>query len=138
MAAQRPVRHKTSSLVVSDRWDLTHLVKNPLNDLERHVEALDAQVAQVESARPRLQATIAGSDFQSILRITESIAEGSARLGAFAYLWFSENTTNPQARSFKSQVEERLTAIHNRLLFLDLWWQGVDHENAARTDGRHR
>jgi oligoendopeptidase F len=132
MAAQRPVRHKTSSLVVSDRWDLTHLVKNPLNDLERHVEALDAQVAQVESARHRLQATIAGSDFQSILRITESIAEGSARLGAFAYLWFSENTTNPQARSFKSQVEERLTAIHNRLLFLDLWWQGIDHENAAR------
>jgi len=22
--------------------------------------------------------------------------------------------------------------VNNRLLFLDLWWQGVDHENAAR------
>src|SRR5512139_1932175 len=132
MIARRPVRHKTSSLKISDRWDLTHLVKNPLDDLERHLETLDAQVTQVESARPRLQATMAGSDFRSILKLTESIAEGSARLGAFAYLWFSENTKNTKALSLKSQVEKRLTAVHNRLLFLDLWWQSVDSDNAAR------
>ncbi|MDF0674554.1 MAG: M3 family oligoendopeptidase [Nitrospira sp.] len=132
MIARHPIRQKTSSPAVSDRWDLTHLVKNPLNDLARHLEALDEQVVQVESARPRLQATMAGSDFRSILTLTESIAESSARLGAFAYLWFSENTKNTKARSFKSQVEERLTAVNNRLLFLDLWWQGVDKENAAR------
>ncbi|MFZ1804063.1 MAG: oligoendopeptidase F, partial [Nitrospira sp.] len=132
MAAKHPVRHKTSTSLVSNQWDLTHLVKNPLKDLEQHLAALDAQVVQVESARPRLQATMASAEFRSILKITESIAEGSARLGAFAYLWFSENTKNTQARSFKSQVEERLTGITNRLLFLDLWWQGVDHKNAAR------
>ncbi|HWG95660.1 MAG TPA: oligoendopeptidase F, partial [Nitrospira sp.] len=132
MIAKRSVRHKTSSPVMSDRWDLTHLAKNPLNDLDRHLKALDAQVVQVESARPQLQATMASSDFRSILRLTESIAESSARLGAFAYLWFSEDTKNTKARSFKSQVEERLTAVHNRLLFLDLWWQGIDNENAAR------
>lgn len=132
MIAKRPVQHKTPSLLVSDRWDLTHLVKNPVDHLERHLEALDAQVIQVESARPRLQATMASSDFRSILMLTESIAKGSARLGAFAYLWFSEDTKNTKARSFKSQVEERLTAVSNRLLFLDLWWQGVDNENAAR------
>ncbi len=132
MIAKRPVRHKSSSLVVSDRWDLTHLVKDPQRDLAPSLEALDAQVAQVESARPRLHAAMASSDFRSILTLTESIAEGSARLGAFAYLWFSENTKNTRARSFKSQVEERLTALHNRLLFLDLWWQSVDDESAAR------
>jgi oligoendopeptidase F len=132
MAAKHPVRHKTSTSFISNQWDLTPLVKNPLKGLERHVAALDAQVVQVESARPRLQATMASVDFHSILKLTESIAEGSARLGAFAYLWFSENTKNTQARSFKSQVEERLTGINNRLLFLDLWWQGVDQENAAR------
>ena len=86
MAAGRPVRHKSSTSFSSDRWDLTHLVKDPLTDLERHLAALETQVAQVESARPRLQATMASSDFQPILKLTESIAEGSARLGAFAYL----------------------------------------------------
>src|SRR5215831_12147727 len=84
MIARHPIRQKTSSPAVSDRWDLTHLVKNPLNDLARHLEALDEQVVQVESARPRLQATMASSDFRSILTLTESIAESSARLGAFA------------------------------------------------------
>ena len=132
MAARHPVRRKTSTSRVSDRWDLTHLVKDPLKNLEQHLAALDAQVTQVESARPRLQETMASSEFQSVLKLTESIAEGSARLGAFAYLWFSENTKDTQARSFKSQVEERLTTVNNRLLFLDLWWQGVDRENAAR------
>lgn len=132
MAARHPVRHKTSTSLVSSQWDLTHLIKNPLKDLDRHLATLDAQVAQVELARPRLQATMASADFHSILKLTESIAEGSARLGAFAYLWFSENTKNTQARSFKAQVEERLTTVNNRLLFLDLWWQGVDQENAAR------
>ncbi|MBI5672931.1 MAG: M3 family oligoendopeptidase [Nitrospirae bacterium] len=132
MAARHPVRHKTSTSLVSSQWDLTHLIKNPLKDLDRHLAALDAPVVQVELARPRLQATMASADFHSILKLTESIAEGSARLGAFAYLWFSENTKNTQARSFKAQVEERLTTVNNRLLFLDLWWQGVDQENAAR------
>jgi oligoendopeptidase F len=75
---------------------------------------------------------MASSDFQSILKLAESIAEGSARLGAFAYLWFSENTKDARSRSFKSQVEERLTELHNRLLFFDLWWQSVDDVNAAR------
>ncbi|CUS39928.1 M3 family oligoendopeptidase [Candidatus Nitrospira nitrificans] len=132
MAVRHPVPRKTSTSLLSDRWDLTHLVKDPLKNLKRHLAALDAQVMRIESARPRLQATMASADFHSILKLTESIAEGSARLGAFAYLWFSENTTNTHARSFKSQVEERLAGITNRLLFLDLWWQGVDQKNAAR------
>jgi oligoendopeptidase F len=101
MAARRPVRRKTSTSILSDRWDLTHLIKDPLKDLERHLAALDSQVTQVESARPRLQATMASADFQSILKSTESIAEHSARLSAFAYLWFSENTKNTKARSVK-------------------------------------
>lgn len=132
MIVRRQVRQKTASLVVSDRWNLTHLVKSPVHNFEKHVEALETLVVQVESARPRLQPAMAGADFRSILKLTESIADGAARLGAFAYLWFSENTAQTKARSFKSQVEQRLTAIHNRLLFLDLWWQGVDPENAAR------
>ncbi len=132
MATRRPVLGNTSGATVSDRWDLTHLVKDPLKDLERQLADLDAQVTQVESARPRLQATMASHDFRSILKLTESIAEGSARLGAFAYLWFSENTREATSRSFKTQVEERLTALNNRLLFVDLWWQEVDDVNAER------
>ena len=132
MAARRSVRRKPTTSLVPDRWNLTDLIKNPTKDLEQHLGAIEAQVSQVEAARAHLQATMPSADFRSILKLTESITEASHRLGAFAYMWFSENTKNAEARSFKSRVEERLTALSNRLLFFELWWQGVDIPNAER------
>ncbi|GKS65730.1 oligoendopeptidase F [Nitrospira sp.] len=135
MAAQRQARQprrKTSTPSAHNRWDLSDLVKKPPIDVERSLVELGKLVGQVESARPQLQATMSSQDFLAILRLTESIAEISNRLGAFAYLWFSENTKEATARSLKARIEERLTALHNRLLFFDLWWQGVDSFNAER------
>ena len=132
MAGTIMTRHKTSTNAVPDRWDLTHLIKDPVQQLEQHLSGLDAQVAQIEAARAKLTPGMPSSDFQSILNISEAVAQSSSRLGAYAYLWFSENTKDAKARSFKTHVEERLTALQNRLLFFELWWQGVDDQNAAR------
>ena len=129
---RKTTRRRTSPTSTTDRWDLTHLVKDPVEQLELHLADLDRQVAQIEAARPQLMSTIASQDFLSILKLSESIAQGSSRLGAYAYLRFSEDTKDSKARSFKSQVEERLTALNNRLLFFELWWQGIDDRNAAR------
>ena len=125
-------RRKTTINRTPDRWDLTHLVKDPVTQLEPYLANLDAQVAQIEAARTRLAPGMPSKDFQSILDLNETVARSSSRLGAYAYLWFSENTKDPKARSFKTHVEERLTALQNRLLFFELWWQGVDDQNAAR------
>ncbi len=132
MAGAKTTRRKTASTSMPTRWDLTDLIKDPVQQLESHLLHLDSQVAQIEATRSKLVSTISSHEFLSILRLNESIAEGSSRLGAYAYLWFSEDTKDSKARSFKSHVEERLTALNNRLLFFDLWWQGVDDENAAR------
>jgi len=72
------------------------------------------------------------SIFHPLLRLSEDIAAASSRISAYAYLWFSENTKHLAARSFKTKVEEKLTALHNRLVFFDLWWQSVDEDNARR------
>ncbi len=132
MAGKKTTRHKTLAPSIPDRWDLTHLVRDPVRALEQHLSDLDAQVAQMEAARPRLASTMAAQEFRSVLKVHESIAQGSSRLGAFSYLWFSEDTKDAKARSFKSHVEERLTSLNNRLVFFELWWQGVDDANAAR------
>lgn len=115
-----------------DRWDLTHLVQDPSKELDSILSELETVVSQIEAARPTLAPSIAGQSLQALLKLSETFAEGSSRLGAYAYLWFSENTKDAEARSFKTKVEERLTALSNRLLFFDLWWQGVDADNAAR------
>jgi len=115
-----------------DRWDLTHLIKDPVQGLESLLATMDSKVSVIEAARPTLTPSIASHDFLTLLRLSEEIAQDSSRLGAYAYLWFSENTKNAAARSFKTRVEEHLTNLSNRLLFFDLWWQGVDDTNAAR------
>ena len=116
----------------SERWDLSHLAEDPVRRLETLVGEIESKVAQFESARAQLSPTMETSIFHPLLTLSEDIAAASSRINAYAYLWFSENTKHLVARSFKTKVEEKLTALHNRLVFFDLWWQSVDEGNARR------
>ena len=120
------------SFVYAERWDLSHLVENPVQRFETVAGEIESKVAQFETARARLSPTMEASAFHPLLTLSEDIAAASSRIGAYAYLWFSENTKDLAARSFKTKVEERLTALQNRLVFFDLWWQSVDPDNARR------
>jgi oligoendopeptidase F len=128
---------KTSSptqqkLAYSERWDLSHLAEKPVQNFETLLGEIEAKVVQFESARAQLSPTLETSVFRPLLTLSEEIAAAASKIGAYAYLWFSENTKDLAARSFKTKVEERLTALQNRLVFFDLWWQGVDGDNARR------
>ncbi len=123
---------KSPSGGLPEGWNLAHLLQNPTEDLDRFAKELDSQVSRFEAFRDRLAPDMPVQAFQGILRLSEEIATTSSLLSAYAYLWFSEDTKNLQARAFKTKVEERLTSFHNRILFFDLWWQGVDETNATR------
>ena len=123
---------KRQSRTYPERWDLSHLAEDPVQRFETLAEEIETKVTQFESARAQLSPTMEASVFQSLLALSENIAAASSRLSAYAYLWFSENTKDLAARSFKTKVEERLTALHNRLVFFDLWWQSVDANNSRR------
>jgi len=116
----------------SERWDLSHLAEKPVERFETLLAEIEAKVAQFESARTQLSPTMEASVLRSLLTLSEEIAAAASKIGAYAYLWFSENTKDLAARSFKTKVEERLTALQNRLVFFDLWWQSVDQDNARR------
>ena len=116
----------------SERWDLSHLVEKPVERFEALLGEIEANVAQFEAARSRLSSTMEISVFFPLLTLSENITAACSKISAYAYLWFSENTKDLAARSFKTKVEERLTALQNRLVFFDLWWQRVDENNARR------
>src|SRR5262245_45407560 len=120
------------SLTYAERWDLSHLAENPVRRFEILAGDIETKVAQFEAARTQLSPTMEAYTFQQVLTLSEDIAAASSRISAYAYLWFSENTKNLVARSFKTKVEERLTALQNRMVFFDLWWQSVDDDNARR------
>lgn len=126
-ASQREGTHRQP-----DRWDLSHLLKQPELDFDRLTQDLERRVSQFETCREQLRPDLPAQAFLELLQQSEAIASDNSKLGAYAYLWFSENTKNPRARAFKAMVEERLTGLQNRLLFFDLWWQSVDEANAAR------
>ncbi len=123
---------KKSKGKAPDRWDLTHLMKNTGDECEALFKNLDSKVSHFEALRESLSPDMSATTFQTIQKLNEEITRLSSRIGAYAYLWFSENTQNLKARAFKSKVEERLTTLHNRLLFFDLWWQSIDEHHAAR------
>jgi oligoendopeptidase F len=130
-------KHKTSSLkrqklTYSERWDLSHLAEKPVERFETLLAEIESKVTQFEVARAHLSPTMATTIFHPLLTLSEDIAAAASKIGAYAYLWFSENTKDLAARSFKTKVEERLTALQNRLVFFDLWWQSVDEDNARR------
>src|SRR5688572_29213468 len=91
---------------VSDRWDLSHLLREPQDEFEHSIKRLDSQVSKFEALRSALSPDMSSQAFLNILSLNEAIAKESAILSAYAYLWFSENTKNLDARAFKSKVEE--------------------------------
>ena len=131
LSAKSPVRSSKEGSA-PDRWDLTHLLRDPEKDYDALLKDVDSKVSRFEAWRDRLSSEMTDQAFQELLDLDEDIATSSSTLSAYAYLWFSENTQNLHARAFKTQVEERLTAFHNRMLFFDLWWQKVDDTDAAR------
>lgn len=131
-ASATSARRSLGSREFADRWKLSDLVADPVKQFDRYLEDLSAKVARFEAARTDLAATMPEQSFLDLLALSEQIARDSGRLGAYSYLWFSEDTKQLQARSFKTKVEEHLTSLQNRLLFFDLWWQSVDEKNAER------
>ena len=133
----RSTLHKTPSskrrtLPYAERWNLSHLAEKPVERFETLLGEIEANVSQFEAARSQFNSTMETSAFHPLLTLSENIAAASSKISAYAYLWFSENTKDLAARSFKTKVEERLTALQNRLVFFDLWWQSVDEGNARR------
>jgi oligoendopeptidase F len=66
------------------------------------------------------------------LKQVEGISEYMNVLGAYAFLWFAENTKSQTARAFENQVQSRLARFSPRLLFFDLWWQSLTPKQAKR------
>src|SRR2546425_1204475 len=113
-------------------WNLRDLLREPARDRDLLRQELVELVRRFEGFRDRLSPDIPAETFLDALKLAEAITRTTSRLGAYAYLWFSENTKNQKARVFKAAVEEMQAGFTNRMLFFDLWWQKLDDASAAR------
>ena len=114
-------------------WDLDDIIAAPEGEpLKRITIELEVTISEIEAMRPKLNEDISSADFNYALELTERVTEASNRLGAYAGLWFSEDTQNQAALAFQGKIEQITTEAQNRVLFLGLWWKTLPDESADR------
>lgn len=115
------------------RWNLADLLPEHSGPAFQQLkDDFLARVAHFEKRRAQLSEDIAERDLMRILRAYDDLSITAHKLGAFAELWFSENTQNTEALAFRRQVEQLLTEVGNRTLFFSLWWKSLSDPVADR------
>jgi oligoendopeptidase F len=113
-------------------WDLSELLPDTqeatvaarLAELEQAVQALEAR-------RSDLNPEMDPAALVEVLQQYEGLVEKTYVLGAYGSLWFSADTQSSAALTYRNRMQQTLTAIQNRTLFFDLWWKGLDDDEAA-------
>ena len=117
----------------SQGWDLSGLLSSPNEDvIAQEVAALESMVDRFERHRDTLDAAMTPAEFLEVLREYEDIFGKIDVLGGYASLWFASDTQSAAAVGFRNRMRQLLTSLHNRFLFFDLWWQGLEDEEAER------
>ena len=124
-------------------WDLTRLVPaepeaNGSGTLapssaavEELLGQLEESVAAFESLRDALSAQMDPAELINAMQQFEEINTQAYRVFAYGSLWFSSDTQSPDALTFTNRMNQLHAEIENRMLFFELWWKGLDEEEAA-------
>ncbi|MFQ5408119.1 MAG: M3 family oligoendopeptidase [Anaerolineales bacterium] len=114
-------------------WDLTALLAAPEGEpVDEVIAQLEELVTAYEDLRDKLADDLSSEDFNAALAMSETMRMAAHRLGAYASLWFSEDTQNQKSLAFQGKIDQLLTDVQNRTLFFSLWWKSLDNDVAAR------
>jgi oligoendopeptidase F len=115
------------------RWSLKDILGgNDEPTINQHLERLEQAVTDFEALRPRLSPDISDADFLDIFKRYEGLAATLRALGAYAALWFSEDTQNQAALTLQGKLDQISADASNRLLFFDLWLKELPDPTVER------
>ena len=104
----------------SQPWDLSDIKPKSIDAAKVVIEK---KTKRIESQRSKLTNNISTKNFMSVVKDLEDLRQDCEKLGVYAHLRFSEDSTNQKALAEMSQVESFLTKIGNKLLFLTIWFK---------------
>lgn len=116
-----------ASFAAGIRWNLSDLYASA-EDPRLHADLDKAEaLAQAfeKKYKPLLEAFVASGasfDLAALLKDYKTLLDPETRVGVFAHLSFAEKTDEAKRGAFLQKISDRLTAIHNHLLFWGILW----------------
>ena len=108
-------------------WDLDTLIEG--SDVDTLLDRSDSLTDELEQLRGRIAELDAGELADAMTKMAE-LQEVQGRVGYYAMLRFSENTSDPERGALMMKVQERSTTLATRLVFIELEWAEVDDATA--------
>ncbi len=112
-------------------WNLKDLVQDR-SKLPSLLKELERRLQKVERHKKFFKPSMATKWFATLIKDLESYDRLAGTLGQYAYLWFSEDTKNKQAITFRSQIQKIGAEHSNRLLWFRLEFVKFPKAEAAR------
>jgi len=127
----------TMNIFQPAHWSLNDLFpSSESSQFQQACQELESKVAEFEKVREELTDEIQSNRFLEVIKLLEEILKLRSRLGAYAELWFAEDTQNQNAQTLVGQIQQLDADIENRVLFFDLWWKEVKDETAQHLLGK--
>jgi len=115
------------------KWSLSDLFADPIEEaVEETFSKLEELTSKIEKMRETLTNTISVEDFLQLIQLLEEHSLQAGRLDAYAELWLSEDSQNPDALDLRDRVAQELTDAGNRILFFDLWFKELPDDVAQK------
>ena len=113
-------------------WDLTDLLAEPCGEVASHrLAALAEAVAAFEGCRERLSPRLSPAELVDVLDRYAALVEEIRILSSHGTLWVSADTRLREAQSHRGRIQQTLTGLYNRILFVELWWKSLPAAEAA-------
>lgn len=114
-------------------WDLAELLPSAEEEVvSERIASIERRVEAIERRRGSLSPDMKPEALLAILREYERLTEEMQSLASFGLLSFAADTQSSAILNLKNRIQNVLTALSNRVLFLTLWWRGLDEEAVAR------
>jgi len=124
-------------------WNLEDLQDGPDEVSDTLTRAAEDAEALAEEMRGRI-ADLSAGELAEVLGRVEAIQDRVGRAYAYAYLWWSTDTTASDRGALLQTVRERANRIRQKLVFVEVEWADVSEERAdalladeALADYRH-
>jgi len=133
MSENTKVKEKKKTGAEEIRWDLSDLYAsiddpNLAKDREKVIKKAEdfanLYKGNIEDLNP--------DRFREALRAYEEILELIGKIGSYAHLIWSTNTSKPEYGKLLQQAKELSSEVHQKLVFFDVEWLNINDERAKK------